>query len=63
MVPGHEIIGTVTQVGSAVETFNIGERAGIGCLIGQGGCAISVRHRSCVAEVAIGAVGKKWLGD
>jgi uncharacterized zinc-type alcohol dehydrogenase-like protein len=33
MVPGHEIVGTVTQVGSAVKTFKVGERAGVGCFV------------------------------
>ena len=33
MVPGHEIVGTVTQVGSTVETIKVGERAGVGCFV------------------------------
>jgi len=33
MVPGHEIVGTVTQVGSAVKTIKVGERAGVGCFV------------------------------
>ena len=33
MVPGHEIIGTVTQVGSAVKLFRVGDRAGVGCFV------------------------------
>src|SRR6266852_4898434 len=33
MVPGHEIVCTVTQVGSAVKTFKVGERAGVGCFV------------------------------
>jgi uncharacterized zinc-type alcohol dehydrogenase-like protein len=33
MVPGHEIIGTVTQIGSAVGRFHIGETAGVGCFV------------------------------
>jgi uncharacterized zinc-type alcohol dehydrogenase-like protein len=33
MVPGHEIVGTVTQIGSAVKTFKVGERAGVGCFV------------------------------
>ena len=32
MVPGHEIVGTVSQVGSAVTTFKVGDRVGVGCL-------------------------------
>ncbi len=33
MVPGHEIVGRVTKVGSAVKTFKEGDLAGIGCFI------------------------------
>src|ERR1700681_4715820 len=32
-VPGHEIVGRVTKVGSAVTTFNPGDLAGVGCLV------------------------------
>ncbi len=33
MVPGHEIIGKVTALGSAVTGFKIGETVGVGCLV------------------------------
>lgn len=33
MVPGHEIVGIVTAVGSKVKTFKVGDRAGVGCLV------------------------------
>ncbi len=33
MVPGHEIVGKVVQVGSAVKKFSIGDRAGVGCMV------------------------------
>jgi uncharacterized zinc-type alcohol dehydrogenase-like protein len=33
MVPGHEIIGRVTKVGSEVSQFKIGDLAGVGCLV------------------------------
>lgn len=33
MVPGHEIIGEVTAVGSAVNDFSIGEHVGVGCMV------------------------------
>lgn len=33
MVPGHEIIGKVTAIGSAVSDFNIGDRVGVGCMV------------------------------
>lgn len=33
MVPGHEIVGRVSQVGSDVTKFSIGDIAGIGCFV------------------------------
>lgn len=33
MVPGHEIAGTVTSVGSAVTRYKAGDRVGVGCLV------------------------------
>jgi uncharacterized zinc-type alcohol dehydrogenase-like protein len=36
-VPGHEIVGRVTKVGSAVTKFNPGDLAGIGCLVDSDG--------------------------
>ncbi|EPS74150.1 geraniol dehydrogenase 1, partial [Genlisea aurea] len=35
IVPGHEIVGVVTEVGSKVEKFKIGEKIGVGCLVGS----------------------------
>ena len=32
-VPGHEIVGRVTRVGSAVRAFKPGDLAGVGCLV------------------------------
>lgn len=33
MVPGHEIVGTVTSVGSAVTRFKVGDRIGVGVFV------------------------------
>nr|WP_122982145.1 NAD(P)-dependent alcohol dehydrogenase [Actinoplanes teichomyceticus] len=33
LVPGHEITGTVSAVGSQVTKFAVGDRAGVGCLV------------------------------
>jgi len=33
MVPGHEIIGKITQVGANVTKFKVGEHAGVGCMV------------------------------
>ncbi|WP_310395945.1 NAD(P)-dependent alcohol dehydrogenase [Hymenobacter sp.] len=33
MVPGHEIVGRVTQVGDHVKNFKVGDLAGVGCMV------------------------------
>ncbi|WP_427117742.1 NAD(P)-dependent alcohol dehydrogenase [Pseudarthrobacter scleromae] len=33
LVPGHEIVGTVSRVGSAVADFAVGDRVGVGCIV------------------------------
>ena len=33
LVPGHEIVGTVSRVGSAVVDFAAGDRVGVGCMV------------------------------
>jgi len=33
LVPGHEIAGVVTEVGSAVTKFKVGDRVGVGCFV------------------------------
>src|SRR5690242_6479808 len=33
MVPGHEIAGVVTEVGSAVTKYAVGDRVGVGCFV------------------------------
>ncbi|KAJ8543975.1 hypothetical protein K7X08_025593 [Anisodus acutangulus] len=35
MVPGHEVVGVVTEVGSKVDKFKIGDKVGVGCLVGS----------------------------
>ena len=41
MVPGHEIVGTIVQVGTAVKQFRVGETAGVGCFLNS--------YRTCAA--------------
>jgi len=33
LVPGHEIVGVVTEVGSAVTGHRVGDRVGVGCMV------------------------------
>lgn len=48
MVPGHEIVGRVTKVGSDVTKFKEGDFAGIGCFVDScgkcGGCTSGVEQ-------------------
>ncbi|KAB1226117.1 putative mannitol dehydrogenase [Morella rubra] len=34
LVPGHEIAGEVTEVGSKVEKVKVGDKVGVGCVVG-----------------------------
>lgn len=43
-VPGHEIVGHVSAVGSAVTGFKVGDTVGVGCLVG------SCRHCAACGE-------------
>ena len=36
-VPGHEIVGRVTKVGSAVKKFKVGDLAAVGCMVDSDG--------------------------
>jgi uncharacterized zinc-type alcohol dehydrogenase-like protein len=36
-VPGHEIVGTVQQVGDDVTTHRVGDRVGVGCMVNSCG--------------------------
>ncbi|XP_050383230.1 probable mannitol dehydrogenase isoform X1 [Argentina anserina] len=44
LVPGHEIVGEVTEVGSNVTKFKVGDIAGVGCMVGScGSCSNCTR--------------------
>ncbi|KAI3950207.1 hypothetical protein MKW92_044521 [Papaver armeniacum] len=34
MVPGHEIVGVVTEVGNKVTKYKVGDKVGVGCMVG-----------------------------
>ncbi|KAI3731891.1 hypothetical protein L1987_63083 [Smallanthus sonchifolius] len=35
MIPGHETVGVVTEVGSKVKKVKVGDRVGVGCMVGS----------------------------
>ncbi|KAL3527638.1 hypothetical protein ACH5RR_012294 [Cinchona calisaya] len=37
IVPGHEVVGEVTEVGSQVQKFKVGDKVGVGALVGSCG--------------------------
>ena len=37
VVPGHEIVGTVAEVSADVTTHRVGDRVGVGCMVGSCG--------------------------
>ncbi|GAA5112278.1 NAD(P)-dependent alcohol dehydrogenase [Alloalcanivorax gelatiniphagus] len=44
VVPGHEIVGLVTEVGADVTTHRVGDRVGVGCMVGScGECTSCLR--------------------
>jgi uncharacterized zinc-type alcohol dehydrogenase-like protein len=52
-VPGHEIVGIVTRVGTAVTKFKPGDRVGVGCMVNScGECDACKRgfENSCFKE-------------
>jgi uncharacterized zinc-type alcohol dehydrogenase-like protein len=48
LVPGHEIAGTVAAVGADVIGFGVGDRVGVGCMVGSCGrcdrCAVHLEQ-------------------
>ncbi|OCA70833.1 hydroxyacid dehydrogenase [Chryseobacterium artocarpi] len=43
-VPGHEIVGRITKVGSEVSKFKVGDIAGVGCIVDSCGHCNSCKH-------------------
>ncbi|CAA2972800.1 8-hydroxygeraniol dehydrogenase-like [Olea europaea subsp. europaea] len=35
LIPGHEMVGEVTEIGSKVTKFKVGDKVGVGCLVGS----------------------------
>ena len=44
VVPGHEIVGVATQVGSDVTKHKVGDRVGVGCMVNSCGECTSCRN-------------------
>jgi uncharacterized zinc-type alcohol dehydrogenase-like protein len=44
VVPGHEIVGTVAEVGDEVTTHRVGDRVGVGCMVNSCGHCANCRN-------------------
>jgi uncharacterized zinc-type alcohol dehydrogenase-like protein len=44
VVPGHEIVGTVSEVGSDVTRHQVGDRVGVGCMVNSCGECVNCRN-------------------
>lgn len=44
MVPGHEIVGTVSRVGQEVKGFKVGDAVGVGCMVDSCGACASCKE-------------------
>ena len=44
VVPGHEIVGVVTEVGSDVTRHQVGARVGVGCMVNSCGECVNCRN-------------------
>ncbi|MDO5502459.1 MAG: NAD(P)-dependent alcohol dehydrogenase [Actinomycetia bacterium] len=56
MVPGHEIAGVVSAVGSAVTKHKVGDRVGVGCLVDSCGECVQCKdgHENFCENKAVG---------
>ena len=59
MVPGHEIVGKVTQVGAQVKKLKIGDLAGVGCMVDS--CRECIRCREGEEQYCEGGWGSKGV--
>jgi uncharacterized zinc-type alcohol dehydrogenase-like protein len=63
VVPGHEIAGVVAQVGSKVTRHAVGDRVGVGCMVGSCGECVNCRkgeEQHCLKGMTptYGGIGK-----
>lgn len=66
MVPGHEIAGTVSAVGSAVTRYKVGDRVGVGCMVDScGECEFCKdgEEQNCVQGTVMTYNGRGYDGE
>ncbi|NYD41111.1 NAD(P)-dependent alcohol dehydrogenase [Nocardioides panaciterrulae] len=59
LVPGHEIVGLVAEVGSGVTGHQVGDRVGVGCMVNSCGQCTNCRNgdQQYCAEGMVGTYG------
>ena len=56
IVPGHEIVGTVTAVGNAVKRWRVGQTVGVGCMVNScKNCDACLEHEEQFCETGMTA--------
>jgi len=58
LVPGHELAGVVTQIGSQVSKFKVGDRVGVGCFVDS--CGHCPQCSSGIEQFCSGPGGTIW---
>jgi len=61
MIPGHEIVGRVKQVGKKVRNFEVGDYAGVGCMVDNtcNTCTTCKEHEEQYCQKTIFTYGSK----
>ena len=54
MVPGHEITGVVTRVGSHIAKFKVGDKVGVGCMVDS--CRVCDHCRENLEQYCAGQI-------
>ncbi|YAL83138.1 NAD(P)-dependent alcohol dehydrogenase [Dermacoccaceae bacterium W4C1] len=66
MVPGHEIAGTVAEVGDGVTRYKVGDRVGVGCMVDScGECEMckNGEEQFCAKGSVMTYAGKGYDGE
>ncbi len=66
MVPGHEIVGIVSEVGDDVTAYEVGDRVGVGCLVDScGECEYCQQDQEqfCTKGAVVTYNGKGYDGE
>ena len=61
-IVGHEITGTVVELGGSVEKIRLGERYAVQTVIGCGHCSMCEISRENLCENGFKAIGYQWNG-